>query len=283
MRVSIGTAVAALLLLGLGGSAAAKNSVSVSDAAGDAPGGAPDIASVTVSNDDVLLLTWKIALGDRPELFEGDVITVWLDTDGEVRTGQTGTGYDYSISGAGPTRNRILRFAEFRRWFDNQTVFTGAVVFSEWDPVNRVVSLSVHHRFIEGAPTFRVAVTSGRVGSAARDLAPEAGGSIPYEVIGDRAKPAVKAFAAKAKRGKQATLRYRVVDENPTSEQITLFRGTKRIARFSTRLRPFVQRNLSFRFYVPTRFGRGTFRFCVVAQDEWRNFSEPGCASLRVT
>lgn len=270
-----------VLVLGPVGSAGARNSASVADAAGDAAGAA-DITSVTVSNDDVLLLTWKITLADRPALLEGDEVIVWLDVDGLTSTGEAGTGYDYSVTAFGPTRTRVVSRTSFSLWSANRPNFTGAIVFSEWDPATRVLSLSVNSRSIDFASTFRVAVESVRQHAPGRDLAPEAGARIPFEVVGDRIRPAVRALAAQAQRGKTVSLRYQVTDENPTSEEITLFRGTKRIARFGTRLRPFTQRNLAFRWRVPKRLARGNLRFCVVAQDEWRNFSERACASLRV-
>jgi hypothetical protein len=73
------------------------NSVTFNDSVGE-DSAAPDITSVAVSNDDAGLITFKIAIGNRPSLTPDMTVLLYLDTDQKPTTGDpTFAGADYAI------------------------------------------------------------------------------------------------------------------------------------------------------------------------------------------
>jgi hypothetical protein len=73
------------------------NSVTFNDSVGE-DSAAPDITSVVVSNDDAGLITFKIAISNRPALTPDMTVLLFLDTDQQTSTGdQTSFGADYVI------------------------------------------------------------------------------------------------------------------------------------------------------------------------------------------
>jgi hypothetical protein len=275
MQRTLGLSIAALLLAGSAGSAGAKNAASFSDPAGDAADGAPDVTAIRLSNDDVLQLQFQITLPNRAELGNDDVVFVWIDADGDPSSGVPGHGAEFLVGAFGG----LFLTASASRW-------TGSGFERLSDPVNstfersaRTLILSVNNRAFDGPRNFvfSIEATIETVHTAKDET-----GSFSYAVIGDTKAPRVQAAAASGKRGRVVSLRYRVVDENPTSEVIEVFRGTRRIARFGKKLRPFVQRNVVAGWLVPRRLRPGRLRYCVVAEDESRNRSAPACAPLRV-
>ena len=75
----------------------ASNSTSFPDSAGE-DASAPDITSVNVSNDDAGLITFQVAISNRPAFTADMFLLVFLDTDQNAATGDPDTlGADYVI------------------------------------------------------------------------------------------------------------------------------------------------------------------------------------------
>src|SRR3954447_15164449 len=93
-----GVALAAMPAVAFGDSARhLKNSTTYPDSTGEDPA-APDITSVVVSNDDAGLITFQINLSNPPALTPDLSLIVFLDTDKNGSTGDTGSlGADYAI------------------------------------------------------------------------------------------------------------------------------------------------------------------------------------------
>ena len=73
------------------------NSVTFNDSVGE-DSAAPDITSVVVSNDDAGLVTFKIAISNRPALTPDMTVLLYLDTDQNASTGDaTSGGSEYAI------------------------------------------------------------------------------------------------------------------------------------------------------------------------------------------
>jgi hypothetical protein len=76
---------------------AAVNSVTFNDSVGE-DSAAPDITSVVVSNDDAGLISFKIAISNRPALTQDMSVLLYLDTDQKASTGDPDlAGADYLI------------------------------------------------------------------------------------------------------------------------------------------------------------------------------------------
>jgi hypothetical protein len=75
----------------------AANSVTFQDSTGEDPQ-APDITTVTVSNTDAGMVSFQIAIPNRPELTPDMAIEIFVDTDFNTATGSPDiTGTDYVI------------------------------------------------------------------------------------------------------------------------------------------------------------------------------------------
>ncbi|MFL5961667.1 MAG: hypothetical protein ACJ757_02060 [Gaiellaceae bacterium] len=73
------------------------NAVTFNDSVGE-DAAAPDITSVAVSNDDAGLITFKIAISNRPTLTSDMTVLLYLDTDQKPTTGDASfAGTDYVI------------------------------------------------------------------------------------------------------------------------------------------------------------------------------------------
>ena len=103
-RIFIGTvAVVALAAAGSALAAAPRhatqvyavtaNSQAFTDTTGDATDGAPDVSTVTVSNDDNGQVTFAMTLANRTALTDQDFILAQLDTDGNLSDGLGGADY----------------------------------------------------------------------------------------------------------------------------------------------------------------------------------------------
>jgi hypothetical protein len=103
-KIALAAAFVALLVvpaIALGSSAhstrSAANSTSYPDSIGE-DAQAPDITSTTISNDDTGLITFQIAISNRPALTPDMVALIFLDTDQNTATGDPQTfGADYAI------------------------------------------------------------------------------------------------------------------------------------------------------------------------------------------
>jgi hypothetical protein len=96
LRTLAAVAVAALIIVGVAGGAAAANGFSWTDPAGDS-GNAPDVTGIAVTNDDAGKITFKLTYGNRPAgLTADDQVQVWLDADESASTGDE-DGFDYVL------------------------------------------------------------------------------------------------------------------------------------------------------------------------------------------
>lgn len=77
--------------------AAAANSVTFTDSSGEDPAG-PDITTVTVSNTDAGVVSFRVNVPNRPTLGQDMIFEVWVDSDNNVATGSPDLGgADYVI------------------------------------------------------------------------------------------------------------------------------------------------------------------------------------------
>jgi hypothetical protein len=77
--------------------APAANSATFQDSTGEDPQG-PDITTVTVSNDDTGMITFRVNVPNRPTLGQDMAFNIWVDTDANPATGSPDlAGVDYVI------------------------------------------------------------------------------------------------------------------------------------------------------------------------------------------
>lgn len=77
--------------------AGASNTTTYQDSTGENPA-APDITSIVVSNDDAGMITFQIAIPNRPQLTRDILVDMLVDTDGNATTGDPESlGADYAI------------------------------------------------------------------------------------------------------------------------------------------------------------------------------------------
>ncbi len=102
----------------------------------------------------------------------------------------------------------------------------------------------------------------------------------------DTTVPSVRALPSTGRRGKPARLRYRVTDDGGrSSEQLTIFRARKMLARLRSPMHAAVPGGVLYNFAtwrVPPSARRGLLRFCVTAVDPAGNRSRRSCAALRI-
>jgi hypothetical protein len=77
--------------------AGAANTVTFQDATGEDPQGW-DVTSVTVSNDDLGRIKFRIAIPGRPTLTDDMRFTIWIDSDDNRATGNEQNGVDYFLT-----------------------------------------------------------------------------------------------------------------------------------------------------------------------------------------
>jgi hypothetical protein len=108
-------AAAALAVPALGGAA---GSTSFADSTGEL-GTGPDITAVTVSNDDKGVVTFNVAIPNRPALTADMAVLIFLDTDQNSSTGRVeASGAEYGIDYENGT-------ADLGRWNGSQWVWDG--------------------------------------------------------------------------------------------------------------------------------------------------------------
>jgi len=74
-----------------GAAAPASNTATFQDSTGEDPQ-APDITTVTVSNDDTGMLTFSVGIANRPTLAQDMLFEIWVDTDNNTSTGDPELG-----------------------------------------------------------------------------------------------------------------------------------------------------------------------------------------------
>jgi hypothetical protein len=86
----------------------AANTATFPDSTGEDPA-APDITSITVSNDDAGLIRFRVEIPNRPTLTPDMLLQFFLDTDANEATGEPNVGTDYAIQLA-PGSVRLFRW-----------------------------------------------------------------------------------------------------------------------------------------------------------------------------
>lgn len=125
-RARVAVAAAVVLLVSSASSAASGTAQSYSDPQGDQEGNAPDVTTITVSNDRRGTITWRIDVANQPTLAADSAVELWIDSDGNPATGAPDTlGSDYLFVVAADGYN-------FARWtgreYDFDTPFSTVAV-----------------------------------------------------------------------------------------------------------------------------------------------------------
>jgi hypothetical protein len=93
LLLALGLALAAIPSVASGdASRSAGNSTTFPDSIGE-DASAPDITNVVVSNDDAGLITFQVNIGNRPTLTQDMFLLIFLDTDNNSATGDSGVDY----------------------------------------------------------------------------------------------------------------------------------------------------------------------------------------------
>jgi hypothetical protein len=254
------------------------NSQSFADAVGDNQGTAPDIVSLTVSNDDRGIISIRIAFANRAELLADDFVSILLDTDNNLDTGCS-PGSEYVVTARGSEG-----FLIHCPGGHPDAATPQGQLSHEYDSSAHELRISLN-RFDIGNPNrFRILVSASSESNQHFDFA----GTLEpwiYQVIAppDVTAPHVKAFASTGRHGAKAGLFYTLSDSSGWSrERVRVFRRKAVIFTRMTHLAPFVEgRHYQVQWNVP-RSVQGTFRFCVQAWDPVGNRSAPVCARLTI-
>jgi len=98
MRFGLSCLALVVTALCLAGVTAASGSETFTDPTADAPAQAPDVTSVTVSNDDQGLITFRVTLANRSALGADDVVAVLIGTDDpNVFAGKRDDGINFAL------------------------------------------------------------------------------------------------------------------------------------------------------------------------------------------
>jgi len=158
-------AVAPAVALG-GGAQTAANSTTFPDSVGE-DAQAPDITSTTVSNDDTGLITFHVAISNRPALTPDMLLELDLDTDANTATGDPqglAPGTDYLIQLVPGSVNLF-------KW--SGTDYPGAAAPSlifTWDATGATIKINAKELGNTRAFNFGVIVISGLALDANGDL-----------------------------------------------------------------------------------------------------------------
>jgi hypothetical protein len=276
-------------------SAPAANSVTFQDSTGETPG-APDITTITVSNDDTGLITFRINVPSRPTLDQDMLFEIWVDSDSNAATGDPElAGVDYVMQ---LVRGEINLYkwdgSDFTRRFGDPS----AVTLSQSYQAGLTVRISASELGNTKAFRFFVIAISGLVvdpvtgeidgTSAVGDAAPGGGaGLYPYEV--KIAKPTLvakklTASPAKPKAGKPFTLRL-VAARSDTGATIQNGRVTCVAKAGNVRLKPQVARVVggaaTCTWNIPASASGKTFRGTVTISFEGLKTSQSYASKIR--
>jgi hypothetical protein len=249
------------------------------DPSGDGKG-APDIASVTVSNDNKGLLTFRISVAGSPA---SAWFGVAFDTDRNAATGAPDSlGAEYFL-GYEPGKNAV----SFERWNGSEWV-TAAHESVNVSADAASVALSVNASELGGIRSLDFwtrSLIGESVDAGTYDDAPDNGVySYAFELAADTSPPHVRALPSSGRAGRNIRLTYEVYDDSSprTYERIRVFRkGTV----IWTRTVVYGTSEQGVDYWVnwkPPRRLVGTFRFCVESWDDSKNKSAPSCARVRV-
>ena len=90
-RGLVAASAAAVVLVCAASSAGFGTAQSYSDPQGDQQGNAPDVTTITVSNDSSGDITWQIGVANQPTLTADSQVVVWVDSDRNPSTGAPNT------------------------------------------------------------------------------------------------------------------------------------------------------------------------------------------------
>lgn len=179
----VAVAVSACLLLAVHVAGAANNAA-FSDPAGDVTSAAPDITSVSVSNDDSAVVTFRVSIPNRPALLDPDLVAVLVDADGKASTGcaRGSFGAEYAL-------DVLAQRYVFGRCIRGQWDFTKPPASFRGSYGSSTLTLQVNRRELGGSTNFKFRVGSAGTSDdgAAYDFAPNVGlAPWNYRVIAPR-------------------------------------------------------------------------------------------------
>lgn len=126
------------------------------DPVGDS-GDGPDIAAVSVQNDDAGLITWRISVPNRSRIAPGESLVLAIDADANVRTGDFGKEFRLVVF------DRELEYGNFERWtgvtwlpYPNTPPFPPRFVVVRFDPGRLVVAVNRARIGVAGRLSFQV-------------------------------------------------------------------------------------------------------------------------------
>jgi hypothetical protein len=285
--------VTAVFLLAAG-VAGAANLQTYSDPAGD---GSPDITNAELSNDNNGDFQLRITLADRPDLMDGENLNVFLNTDKKTSTGceAPDIGADYAFSVGGHTDPTLDHFVFFRCLRRNrlrscpnneaycQDIYTPQRTFGgNYDSATRTAVFHFTCAEIGRPAAIAFIVATGTTSVPLADYAGWWNYSVQPACPSDRSKPKIRALRSSGRRGGEAKLNYRVVDDSGyTKETFRVFVRNKLYQHTSSIA--FQSADATKTYYaswpVPRRV-RTPVRFCVRAVDEGRNRSKWSCAAV---
>jgi hypothetical protein len=149
-------------LLALAPGAAASNSASYADPAGDTAEAAPDLTAVELSNDDTGAVIFRITIPNRPMLGGGDLVSVLVDADG-----RSGTGCSRGTFGAEYALDVLAQRYVFGRCVRGRWDFTRPPASFRGSFGSSTLTLRANRRDLGGANGFEFRV--GAAGTTQRD------------------------------------------------------------------------------------------------------------------
>jgi hypothetical protein len=268
--------------LAFAGVAFAANSGSFLDPTADA-GSAPDVNSVTMSNDDSGLVTIKVALANRPSFALTDGIGIGIDADQNPDSGSVIYGAEYELDlEAGAAK---LYRASSDGFFEQvpapasfQAGFSGGTVTITFKPSDlginsgfNLYTIGFDASAVDAAPDIRTVNYQLAAGTAAPALVP------------DHRAPLAHAFRARGTHGKLVELDYAALDgRGETQDTIVISKAKHVLKRLSSTLgdtNPFF---IYFATWKVPKKVRGALKFCVTSTDRAGNKSPQSCATLTV-
>lgn len=254
---------------------------------------APDITTVTVSNDDNGQITLHATVANRPA-FTGDMRGyLYFDTDGNTTTGSSDWyGADYSIRFY--LSNGML-FASPYQWYGNGWIlFVPNSPFTyNYDGTGLTVSIADSDLANARVPRFLLHMWAGVTldpfgnldfSNGHDDYAPD-NLLWPYRVVmPDRVAPRAQALTATGRHGRPLKLRFRLSDDSGQArEQLSILKGGRQVWRKTLPLHTVSTTRVESAVWPVPRSASGRFRFCVQAWDAAGNASSLSCSSITVS